>query len=113
VLLKPDPEDIGKIIVKIVGLPKCISRCKFYLASNEILTSHEMTNTEIEQLRENKENDKAEETVENSIEPKKCFYNMWNVIGKLKFHLYILNFRKSFSVLFLLISYLTPLVIVY
>ena len=82
VLLTPDAEDIGKIIVKIVGAAKCISRCKFYLASNEILTSHEMTSAEIDQLRENKENDKTDELPELGAEPKKCFYNLWNVIGE-------------------------------
>ena len=82
-VLKPDPEDVGKIIVRIVGAPKSILLCKFYLVSSEILTSHELSPAEIEQLRLNKEADKPEEAVESNLaESKKCFYTLWNVVDE-------------------------------
>ena len=68
--------------MKIVGPPLSISRCKFYLACNEILTSHELTNAEVEQLRETKESGSPDEQSENGTEQKKCYYNLWNVVGK-------------------------------
>ena len=79
--------------MKIVGPPLSISRCKFYLACNEILTSHELTNAEVEQLRETKESGSPDEQSENGTEQKKCYYNLWNVVGK--------NLKNEMLLLFL------------